>query len=52
MSKARKTAQAFLVIPAAPEVGLTSVALGLVRSLQNLGVETSFAKPIAEDVPD
>ena len=52
MSRARKTAQAFLVIPAAPEVGLTSVALGLVRALQNLGVETSFAKPIAEDVPD
>ena len=35
----RSHAQTFLVIPARKAVGLTSVALGLVRALQRLGVE-------------
>ncbi len=48
----RKNAQAFLVIPARKAVGLTSVALGLVRALQRLGVEPGFVKPIAEETPD
>ena len=48
----RKNAQVFLVIPARKAVGLTSVALGLVRTLQRLGVEAGFVKPIAEETPD
>ncbi len=48
----RKNAQAFLIIPARKAVGLTSVALGLVRTLQRLGIEAGFVKPIAEETPD
>lgn len=48
----RSHAQTFLVIPARKAVGLTSVALGLVRALQRLGVEAGFVKPIAEEIPD
>ena len=48
----RSHAQTFLVIPARKAVGLTSVALGLVRALQRLGVEAGFVKPIAEETPD
>ena len=48
----RRHAQTFLVIPSRKAVGLTSVALGLVRALQRLGVEAGFVKPIAEETPD
>lgn len=44
--------QIFLVIPARQNVGLTSVALGIVRALQRLGVEVGFAKPVAQDLKD
>ena len=48
----RKNAQAFLIIPARKAVGLTSVALGLVRTLQRLGIEAGFVNPTAEETPD
>ena len=38
--------QTFLVTPARQAVGLTSVALGIVRALQRLGVDAGFAKPV------
>lgn len=44
--------QTFLVTPARQNVGLTSVALGIVRALQRLGVEVRFAKPVAQDAND
>ncbi len=47
----RKT-QVFLVIPAQKEVGLTSIALGIVSALQRLGVEVGFAKPVAQGLKD
>ena len=37
-----KYMQTFLVVPAHAAVGLTSVALGIVRALQNLGGEVRF----------
>ena len=40
--------QTFLVTPARQGVGLTSVALGIVRALQRQGVEVRFAKPVAQ----
>jgi len=44
--------QTFLVVPSRHAVGLTSVALGIVRTLERLGVEAGFAKPVAQDVTD
>lgn len=44
--------QTFLVTPARQEVGLTSVALGIVRALQRLGVGVGFAKPVAQGETD
>ena len=44
--------QTFLVVPTRQAVGLTSVALGIVRALQRLGVDAGFAKPIAQDISD
>ena len=44
--------QTFLVVPTRHAVGLTSVALGIVRTLERLGVEAGFAKPVAQDVTD
>lgn len=44
--------QTFLVAPARQGVGLTSVALGIVRALQRVGVEVRFAKPVAQGVED
>ena len=44
--------QTFLVTPVRQGVGLTSVALGIVRALQRLGVEVGFAKPIAQEDED
>ena len=44
--------QTFLVTPARQAVGLTSVALGIVRALQRLGVDVGFAKPVDQDVAD
>ena len=42
----------FFVVPVCRAAVLTSVALGLVRALQSIGVEVRFAKPINEDTPD
>ena len=44
--------QTFLVTPARQAVGLTSVALGIVRALQRLGVDAGFAKPVDQDITD
>ena len=44
--------QIFLVTPAHHGVGLTSVALGIVRALQRIGVAVAFAKPVAQDATD
>ncbi len=47
-----KYMQTFLVVPAHAAVGLTSVALGIVRALQNLGGEVRFVKPVAQGDDD
>ncbi len=47
----RKT-QAFLVAPVHQDAGLTSVALGLVCTLQRLGVQVGFAKPVGQEPHD
>ena len=44
--------QTFLVVPARQGVGLTSVALGIVRALQRNGVDVRFAKPVAQEIGD
>ena len=44
--------QTFLVVPARQAVGLTSVALGIVRALQRLGVEAGFVKPVDQEITD
>ena len=47
-----KYMQTFLVVPARPAVGLTSVSLGIVRALQNLGGDVRFVKPVAQGSDD
>ena len=44
--------QPFLVVPVRQGVGLTSVALGIVRALQRKGVDVRFAKPVAQEIGD
>ncbi|HEU5074589.1 MAG TPA: phosphate acetyltransferase [Polyangiaceae bacterium] len=41
-------ARAFFLIPSGEGVGLTSVALGLVRALDNRGIRVAFFKPIGQ----
>lgn len=41
--------QIFYLIPTRQSVGLTSIALGLVRALQHQGFRVGFIKPVAED---
>ena len=41
-------AQAILVVPTGPRVGLTTVAVGLVHALDRQGVRVGFCKPIAQ----
>ncbi len=41
-------AQAILVVPTGPRVGLTTVAVGLVHALDRRGVRVGFCKPIAQ----
>ncbi|MBK8182453.1 MAG: phosphate acetyltransferase [Candidatus Competibacteraceae bacterium] len=41
--------QIFYLIPTRQNVGLTSVALGLVRALQHQGFRVGFVKPVAQD---
>ena len=47
-----KYMQTFLVAPAHAAVGLTSVSLGIVRALQNLGGQVCFVKPVAQGDDD
>ena len=41
--------RALFIAPSALNSGLTSVAMGIVRSLDNLGIRVGFFKPIAPD---
>ena len=41
-------AQAVLIVPCGPRVGLTTVAVGLVHALDRRGVRVGFCKPIAQ----
>ncbi len=41
-------ARAFYLVPSGEGVGLTSVALGLVRALDNRGIRVAFFKPIGQ----
>ncbi len=49
---ATKRTQIFLVAPIRFGVGLTSVTLGIVRALQQLGVEARYVKPVAQGISD
>ncbi|WP_341677452.1 phosphate acetyltransferase [Niveibacterium sp. SC-1] len=44
--------QIFFVAPCRQSVGLTSVALGMVRGFQQLGLNVRFVKPIAQADPN
>ena len=44
--------QIFYLIPTRPNVGLTSVTLGLIRALQRQGLRVGFAKPVAQQETD
>ena len=48
----KRFTQIFLVAPTRQAVGLTSVALGIVRTFQRLGVEVAFVKPVDQDITD
>ena len=41
-------ARVFYLVPSGDEVGLTSVALGLVRALDNRGIRVAFFKPVGQ----
>lgn len=41
--------QTFFISPTRQNVGLTSVALGVVRALQRQGLRVAFVKPLAQD---
>lgn len=41
--------QTFFIAPTRQNVGLTSVALGVVRALQRQGLRVGFVKPVAQD---
>ncbi len=41
--------QIFYIVPTRQQVGLTSIALGIVRALQRRGFRVGFVKPIAQD---
>lgn len=45
------SARVIFLAPLAQDVGLTSVALGLVRALQRDGIKAGFVKPIAQPLP-
>lgn len=46
--QAMRERHTFFLIPSCPDVGLTSVALGLVRALDREGVPVGFFKPIRQ----
>ncbi len=37
-----------MLIPTGPDVGLTTVALGLMRAIDNLGISVGFYKPVSQ----
>ncbi len=47
-----RSSQAFLVAPVHLDAGLTSVALGIVNTLQRLGVKAGFVKPVTQESRD
>ncbi len=42
----------YFVAPTRPNVGLTSVSLGLVRAFQRRGLKVAFVKPVTKRTPD
>lgn len=42
----------YFVVASEPNVGLTSVSLGLVRALQRLGLKVAFVKPVTKGDPE
>ncbi|GAA5177830.1 phosphate acetyltransferase [Niveibacterium umoris] len=42
----------YFVAPTRPNVGLTSVSLGLLRALQRRGLKAAFVKPVTKRTPD
>ncbi len=44
--------RSYFVAATQPDVGLTSVSLGLVRALQRHGLKVAFVKPITKQTPD
>ena len=42
----------YFVAPTQPNVGLTSVSLGLLRALQRRGLKVAFVKPVTKGTPD
>ena len=46
--QAMRERHVFYLVPSCPDVGLTSVALGLVRALDREGVHVGFFKPIRQ----
>lgn len=42
----------YFLAPTQPNVGLTSVSLGLLRALQRRGLKVAFVKPITKSTPD
>lgn len=43
-----RVAQAILIVPSGQQVGLTTVAVGLVHALDRQGVRVGFCKPVAQ----
>ena len=44
--------RAYFVAATQPNVGLTSVSLGLLRALQRRGLKVAFVKPVTKRTPD
>jgi phosphate acetyltransferase len=42
----------YFVAASQPNVGLTSVSLGLVRALQQCGLKVAFVKPVTKGTPE
>ena len=42
----------YFLAPTQPNVGLTSVSLGLIRALQRRGLKVAFFKPITKGTPE
>ncbi|MDP3191685.1 AAA family ATPase, partial [Rhodoferax sp.] len=44
--------RSYFVAATQPNVGLTSVSLGLLRALQRRGLKVAFVKPVTKRTPD